>query len=314
MPEPGSNDPKPDSSRPVVPAQPSVRPPAPKEEPSFEGLISQLFASNKGDGKRRNKQGGEMGLLDHLEELRMTIIKCVMALWIGIMVVGLFFYKFFDLLRLPLIWGLGDNAAVEVLRTKGPMEIFTLIIQVIVFGGFLLALPFVAYFIIRFVVPGLTLREKSILRPALLSALALFILGALGCFRIMLPAGIKFAYFLNVKMGIQPNWFAGDYYSLVVWSTLGMGVLFEFPLVLAILQMLGIVETGTLRRYWRQALVVIMVLASVVAPSPDPLSMLAIATPMALLYAGSLVVGARLRRQYLAKQAQREAEEQAAGL
>jgi len=282
--------------------------------PGFEGLIGQLFGGSEGGGKRRNKDGGEMGLLDHLEELRATIVRCIMAIGIGMMIVGAFFFKFFDVLKQPLVWGLGADEAQKVLRIAGPMDIFTILLQVAVFGGLMLALPFVAYFIIRFVVPGLTLREKGILKPTLFSALILFLFGALSCYRLVLPTGIAVSFKLSNALGISSLWDADKYFGLVVWSTLGMGVLFEFPLVLAILQMLGIVETATLRRFWRHALVVIMVLASIIAPSADPVTMLAIATPMALLYAGSLVVGARMRRKYLVKQAAKEAEEQATGM
>jgi sec-independent protein translocase protein TatC len=136
-------------------------------------------------------------------------------------------------------------------------------------------------------------------------------MGAAGCFFIMLPAGLKFAYNLNKSLGLTTLWSATEYYSTVAWGVFGMGLIFEFPLILVVMQTLGIIETKTLKRWRKIALIVILLLAGLVAPSPDFISMLMVAAPMVVMYEGSLIVGAWTRKRRLAKQARKEAEEAA---
>ncbi len=251
-----------------------------------------------------------MGFLDHLEELRMTIVKSLFAIFIGMGIVGIFFVKIFDFLRWPLVRALGPDLAKQTLISPlEPMGAITMIMSVSIYGGAVLALPLVGYFVIQFVAPGLTLREKGMLRPALWSALVLFFGGVLSCFFIMMPAGLWFSYHMSQVLGFNTLWSASSYYSLVVWATLATGLVFEFPLVMVILQVLGIIETDTLRRSRRYAVIVIAIVGGLLAPSPDPGSMITMMIPMLILYEGAILVGASLRKRRLAAQARAAAQD-----
>ncbi len=258
---------------------------------------------------RRKKPRSEMGFFEHLEELRVTIIKCIIAAIVGMAIVGTFFIQFFDFLQYPLYRGLGDEVASHVLKSpNAPMGTPAMVFSISIYGGVVLMLPFIAYFIVQFIAPGLNAREKGMLRPGLYAALGLFFFGALTCFFVMLPAGLYFSYFLDVKTHVITEWTEDSYYSLVVWATLGTGLVFEFPLILVILQVLGIISPDTLRAGRRYALVIIMIVGGLMAPSPDIGSMLMMMAPMVILYEGSIIVGAALRRRRLAAAARREAE------
>jgi len=251
---------------------------------------------------------GEMGFLDHLEEFRVTAIKSVAALFVGMILVGLFFNWFFQVLLYPLHRAIrlaNVPNAPNLLYTTTPMGVFSVLFEVTLFGGIALALPFIGYFVIGFVAPGLTDREKNLLRPALLSALGLFAVGAMFSFFFLAPAAFAVSIKLNHALELTQMWNAADYYQLVTWLTLGTGLVFEFPLVLVILQVLDVVSTAQLRLYRRHAVVVILCIAALIAP-PEVVAMTLMAVPMYVLFEISLIVGERLRRRHVAAKAVEE--------
>ncbi len=238
-----------------------------------------------------------MGFFEHLEELRMTIVKSIMVAMVGIGIVSVYFVELFFFLRRPLLLAVGPDRAKEILVSPlKPTGTATMVMSVSVFGGVVLVLPIIAYFVVRFVAPGLTKREKGLLRPALMAAVALFFAGVEICFLYMLPAAMKFFVWLDGLLEIQSRWPLDEYYSLVVWACLAMGLAFEFPLILVILQVLDIVSPETLRTSRRYAIVVMAVIGMLIAPSPDPISMLVTMAPMLLLYEAAIIVGVVLRR------------------
>jgi len=250
-----------------------------------------------------------MGFFEHLEELRSTIIKSIFAAVVGMGVMSVIFIKLFFFLRRPLIQVVGADQAKEILISSlNPTGNFTLVMSVSIYGGVLLALPLIAYFIVRFVAPGLTTREKGMLRPVLVAALVLFFTGVVVSFFFMLPSAIRFFIGLDKMLEVKTQWTLNYYYSLVMWATLGMGLVFEFPLILVILQVLDIIEPATLRSSRRFAIVVIAVIGMLIAPSPDPFSMLMTMAPMIVLYEAAIIVGAVLRRRKQAADAQSESD------
>jgi sec-independent protein translocase protein TatC len=313
MPDSDQPQPPPPPPPPGEPAAPSpVNPP--KETMVERGLFPGLLGGGDDEGSEpspppgpRNKlsklRRSEMGFLDHLEELRMTIVKSMFAIAVGMGIVGLFFVQIFNFLRWPLIHALGPDLAqrtlISPLEVMGPV---TMVMSVSIYGGAILALPVVGYYVIQFIAPGLTLREKGMLRPALWSALILFIVGVLSCFFIMLPAGLWFSYHIAQLLHFNTFWSASSYYSLVVWATMATGLVFEFPLILVILQVLGVLDPDTLRRSRRYAVIVIAVVGGLLAPSPDPGSMITMMIPMLVLYEAAIIIGARLRKRRIAAQ------------
>ncbi len=251
-----------------------------------------------------------MGFLDHLEELRGVIIKTLGVFIVAVFGIIFILPELIAALNWPLQQALGPEHPLlkQALVTTTPMAVFTILIQICIFAGGALALPFGLYFFAGFVAPALTQREKHILLPCCIAVLVLFLCGAAFAYFLILPASLRVSIATSESLGLSILWTAADYYDFVVWVTLGIGAAFEFPLALVVLQYLGIVAPDTLRAYRRHAVVGILVLAMIATP-PDVISQVILSIPLYLLYEAAIVVGERLakkREAQLAAEAETE--------
>jgi len=226
-----------------------------------------------------------MSFLEHLEELRWAIVWMVVAT-VAASTLGWYFAD-------RIVVFLGDDLAEILTRVYGARgdynlhvfevsEAFTTKFKVALLIGLLIALPFNVYKVWRFVSPGLFSREKRAMGP--LIALSIF----------LFYAGVAFAYFVMVKLTVAflfkmkpPSVVAtvrlGSYISFVTKFCLTFGLVFQIPLVLALLARLGVVRAEAIRRSWRYAVVGILIAAAVLTP-PDVVSQTLMAVPMLLLY------------------------------
>lgn len=240
---------------------------------------------------------GHMTLWEHLEELRWVIIKAGSVFMLAAIVIGIGAVQFKELVEWPLDRGIALAGAEALeLRTRGSMEIFGMIFQLIFFGAIGVSLPFVLYFLAGFIAPGLTARERALLRPVCLSLLALFFAGCALAYFMVLPAMFAVSIFLNDLFGYQELWAPGEVYGTVVSITLAMGLVFEFPVILVALIYLDILEISNLRQGRRYAFVIIIVFAAFITPTGDPLSLFMVSLPLYALYEGAIIVGQRLLR------------------
>ena len=238
-----------------------------------------------------------MGFWEHLEELRGVIVKSVIAFVVCAVLVGVFIREFNEALRWPLINVQKDYPNLPIdLGTMKIMEVFTMIIQMCVMGGLVLAAPLILYFIGQFVAPALTEREMKAVLPMCISALILFLIGACFGFFVLMPATIEVALKLNEFFDLELRWTAADYYSTLSWLVLGVGGAFEFPLVVVLLVWLGVLSTAFLRKYRRHAIVAIFVMAAIITPTPDPVNQTIFAAPLYLLFEISILVSARIEK------------------
>ena len=236
---------------------------------------------------------GDMSFLNHLEDLRGTLIRCIVALFIACFFVMGFLKYFASLLNWPLQIALGANAE-EGLITTSPMAVFSVILQISFLGGFALSLPFILYFVARFVSPGLTEKELRALKPGCFLALVLFIIGALFSFFALVPASLKASIFFNHLFGFEVFWTADRYYGLLMWMVMGIGLSFEFPLIIVLLVYIGIIDTTQLQSFRPYSIIVFLVLAAVITPTTDPFTFLLLAVPMGFLYEMSLFISKRV--------------------
>jgi sec-independent protein translocase protein TatC len=236
-------------------------------------------------------EGKPMGFLDHLEELRITLLKSALVFAIFVAIIGYYLDDAATLLN----WPLEQTRAVypqlrNDLVTTSPMGVFSVIINVCVIGGVLLSLPFWLFFAGQFVAPALTRGELRVAVPAGLSAMALFLAGAGFSYYFLVPSTIKVSFELNELLGYTVMWTAENYYSLLMWLVLGVGAAFEFPLLVVLANYLGLVEVATLKKYRRHAIVVFFIIAAIVTPTPDPINQTFLALPLCLLYEMSIWV------------------------
>ena len=234
-----------------------------------------------------------MGFLEHLEELRWTLVKCAIVVVLFTTVSAIYMREVQSFLEWPWREALRKfpGAAVQ-LRTDTPMEVYGVMIQVCLPPALAAAFPFMLFFVGQFVSPALKPREKKIVLPLLLTALGLFLAGAGFAFVLLVRAAVEVAIDANQWMGYAMIWTAGSYYSLLTWLVLGMGAVFEFPLVILGLSYFGIVEVATFRRFRRHIIVLCFIVAAVVTPTPDPFTQTLVAAPMYVLFEISLVVAA----------------------
>jgi sec-independent protein translocase protein TatC len=238
-----------------------------------------------------------MGFLDHLEDLRWTLIKSAVVFAIFVTVIAYYVDDFGHILSRPLELVKADYPKMNTdLITNSPMGVFSVIIDICLIGGLVMSLPFILFFVGQFVAPALTKRETKILLPTCVSAFALFLGGASFGYFLLTPSTIRVAYQLNDLMHYTVMWTADRYYSLLMWLVLGMGAAFEFPLLIVLAVYMGLIEVATLRKYRRHAIVVIFIIAAVVTPTPDPINQTLFAVPLILLYEIAILVSSQLKR------------------
>ncbi len=236
-----------------------------------------------------------MGFLDHLEDLRWTLIKCAVVFAIFVTIIAYRLEDASTLLNWPLEQVMKDFPQFKQgLVTNSPMAVFSVIIDMCLIGGVVLSLPFWLFFLGQFVAPALTRRELRVILPTGLSAFALFLAGAALGYYFLTASSIRVALELNQALGYSVMWTADKYYSLLMWLVLGLGGAFEFPLLVVLAVYMGLIEVATLRQYRRHAFVVIFMISAVITPTTDPLNMSLFALPLIVLYEAAIFVAALL--------------------
>ncbi len=250
-----------------------------------------------------------MGFLDHLEELRWTLVKCAIVLVAFSVLSGVFLQQVREFLEWPWHRALAAAGEALALRTDSPMEVYGVMVQICVTPALVAAIPFMLFFLGQFVSPALSASEKRVVVPTVGVAVLLFLLGATFSYLLLVPASIQVAIEATKWMGYAMIWTVGSYYSLLTWLVVGMGVVFEFPLVVLALSFLGIVEVATFRRSRRIVIVICFIVAAIVTPTPDPITQSLVAAPLWVLFELSLIVAAIVeKRKAKAKLAEEAAE------
>ena len=233
-----------------------------------------------------------MPIMEHLRELRTRIVRSLLAVAVGTVVLLVFYNDVIHALATPY----RNLCAAEpkyrcngTFFLLGPLDGFAARMRVCAYGGLILALPVLLWQTWRFIVPALSRKERRYALPFITTSTTLF---AIGC---------AMAYWtLDKALEFLINWSGADvsqafqinkYISLVALMMLAFGVGFLSPVLLVFLQLVGAVTPRTLLRQWRTAIMVIFVVAAVITPSGDPISLLALALPLTVLYFVAVLVG-----------------------
>ena len=242
-----------------------------------------------------------MSMMDHLRELRMRLVRSVLAIGISTLILLAFYDQLKNLLTRPytdLCLRRPDFDCDGSLFSLGPLDGFNARIRVCLYGGLVLALPIILWQIWRFIVPALSKREKNYAVPFIASSTILF---AIGCY---------LAYWtLDKALEFLISWSGNDvtqayqvtkYINLVVMMMLAFGVAFLSPVLLVFLQLVSVITPKTLIKQWRYAVMGLFVTAAVITPSGDPISLLALAIPLTILYLIAVLTGWLLTRRRIA--------------
>jgi len=221
----------------------------------------------------------EMSFWEHLEELRWRLIKSVAA----VLVMSIGAYIFSDWMLEVL------TRPIDKIYFIGIGEAFSVRIKLSLFTGLILALPVLFYQAWKFVVPGLYASEVKMVIPVVVFATLFFVGGAAFCFFLVLPVGIEFLMGYATDK-LQPMIQVSKYISFVGWMTISFGAVFELPIISYFLGRVGIINSKMLSKGRRIAIVIILLVAAIVTPSPDMFSQLMLAAPLYGLYEISIII------------------------
>jgi sec-independent protein translocase protein TatC len=173
---------------------------------------------------------------------------------------------------------------IDKIVTRTIAEPFIISIMLSFFAGVTLALPLLGYFGLSFILPALTRQEKKYLFPGIALSFVLFSAGAMVSYFYILPETLRFFYEYSKQMQVNILWEWKDYISFCAWLTIGFGLLCQLPVVMIALAVIGLVNYRFLASTRPYAVTIILLLAAVVAPTPDPITFLSLGTPIIVLY------------------------------
>jgi sec-independent protein translocase protein TatC len=259
-----------------------------------------------GGGGSDDEEDGmlRMSFLEHLEELRTRIIRALIGVGVAFVV---------SLIYTDALWSFVCRPAVAALKTLGydpnlaqitPMEAFNVIwVKLPILCAVFLASPWILYQVWAFISPGLYRRERRWAVPFVVGSAGLFILGGLFAYFVAFRYGLTFLLSIGRGNYVKPVVSISEYFDLFVNVTLGVGLVFELPVIIFFLVLLRIVTPSFLISHSRYAILAIFIIAAIVTPTPDVFNLMLFATPMCLLFyvgifAGYLLVLHRENRRF----------------
>ncbi|RYY55212.1 MAG: twin-arginine translocase subunit TatC [Chitinophagaceae bacterium] len=267
--------------------------------------------------KRKKKDvAAEMSFIDHLEELRWHLVRMVIAVVVCAIVVFIYSDTVVDDILLGPMdadfvsarWlcqvghsiGIGDALCfppvearlIETSMTGQFIASFT----VAFIGGFIVAFPYIFFEFWRFVSPALSDKERRGTRGIIFWVSFLFFAGVAFGYFILTPFMVNFYfnYKMSARIEIMPTF--SDYMENLIYTTVGIGILFQMPLLVMLLAKINIVTAKFLRKYRRHAFVIIIIAAAIITPSTDPFSLTIVTIPLYLLFEASIIVASRVNK------------------
>jgi sec-independent protein translocase protein TatC len=226
----------------------------------------------------------EMSFLDHLEELRWDVIKAMIGIVIATIICAIktdFIVQ--EILLRPVR---ATGMKVQVLT---PYGIVVLYMEAALICGLILSMPNTLYWLWKFVAPGLLPKERRYIRWIVFFTSLCFFSGVAFGYFVLLPSALAFFSTFGTQT-IELNVAIDRYVSFVLALILGSGLVFELPMISYFLTKLGFLTPAFMRHYRRHAIIVILIIAAVVTPTPDPVTQLILALPMMALYEVSILV------------------------
>jgi sec-independent protein translocase protein TatC len=229
-----------------------------------------------------------MSFLAHLEELRRRIIYAALFVVAGFCACWYWADKIFGFMMVPITDALKRNNLPPQLVYLNPTEPFNLYMKVGLMAGLIVASPFVLYQVWAFVAPGLYRNEKRYVLPFMGCTVFLFLAGAWFGYKMVYPAALDFL--VGYGKQFQPMITIGEYTSLFLTIIVGLGIIFELPILAFFLALMGVISAKWMWKNFRYAFLACFVVAAIVTPTTDIMNMCLFAAPMVVLYAISIFV------------------------
>ncbi|QRR02742.1 twin-arginine translocase subunit TatC [Dyadobacter sandarakinus] len=265
--------------------------------------------------------GTEMSFIGHLEELRWHIIRAVSSILVFAILAFVYIEEIYhyviiapsrpDFWTYQMLCKLADKVGYEELcikalnfklQTIGVGDQFTMSMTSSVIAGLIFAFPYAFWEIWRFIKPGLREAERKSARGAVFYVTFLFFTGVLFGYYVVTPLAINFLANYTLDPSIINEFSLTSYISLVATLTLACGVAFQLPIVVFVLAKVGFLTPSFMREYRKHAMIVILIIAAVITPSPDIYSQIIVAIPLFMLYEVSILVAGKVEREKLAEE------------
>jgi len=176
------------------------------------------------------------------------------------------------------------GADLTMMSSLKPTETFMLSMKLAFFAGIVVSFPFLLFFILKFTLPGLHQHEKGVLWPSMAIGFGLFLLGVFFAYFVVLPRALAFFFTWDQGLGVASEWRIGWYIGFATQFTLVFGLSFELPVVIMAFVKIGLLSYETMARTRRYAILAIVILAAVITPTGDILTLSMMAVPMYILY------------------------------
>ncbi len=255
---------------------------------------SELPASSAAKEDQDELTLGNMSFWAHLQELRLRLIRMSLAFLLAAGVAWWFKEVLFVLLTQPYVQGWAADGTAPSLHFSDPAGLFVSYVKISMLGGFVLSLPIQLYQVWAFIAPGLYAKEKWIAIPFVVLSCLLFCVGAYFGWSVVFPNAfgylLKYAEIpLDSTLQVQPTVMIESYLTFVMRALLAFGLVFEIPVVVLFLSLVGVINHTHLIKFFRYFIVIAFILSAVITP-PDPLSQILLAGPLILLYGVSIVI------------------------
>jgi sec-independent protein translocase protein TatC len=262
----------------------------------------------------------EMSFLDHLEELRKRLFKAMIPVAFFTIIAFVYMDKIFKNIiiaparpdfwtykilckigsKMDELFNVGNVICVEkidfMLQSRTLTGQFTMYMTSGFVTGFIMAFPFFFWQLWKFIEPALNPNERKNARGGIFFVSLLFFVGVLFGYYIVSPLSINFLANFKLDESISNQFDVTSYISMLLMMVLGCGVMFQLPVAVYILSRLGMMTPGIMRKYRRHAIVVILIVAAILTPSPDIFSQVLVGTPMIILYEISIFISASIER------------------
>jgi len=267
---------EPTTPTPVAAYTPPPPPKPPKEEPKEE-------EDDDDEGMLR------MSFLEHLEELRFRLIRMLMGLGVAFFACLLFSNELWKLVSAPARAALmriyPNNPQAWDLVMLAPIDGFSIIwVKLPLLASVFIAAPWILYQVWAFIAPGLYKKEKKWAAPFVISTAGLFIMGGCFAYFVAFRYGLEFLMSIGTDIGVRPTISIVEYLDLFINVMLGVGLVFEMPVLIFFLTLLRITTPKFLLEHSRYAILIITIIAAIVTPTPDVFNLMLFAVPMVLLY------------------------------
>jgi sec-independent protein translocase protein TatC len=266
--------------------EPGVNPPEGEVAPPDDAaLVTPKQDLDSGDDDDPEEGMLRMSFLGHLEELRSRIIRSLVGVGISFAICLFFANQIWRWVSEPIISALKNIGAEPSLVFKAPVDAFMMIwMKAPLLASLFVASPWVLYQVWGFIAPGLYKKERRWAAPFVVCTAGLFILGGAFAYFVAFRFALEFLLGFGKDINVKPMINITDYFDLFVNVTLGVGLVFELPILLFFLTLLRIVTPGFLMRNVRYAILGITIIAAIVTPTPDIFNLMIFAVPMYLLF------------------------------